>query len=445
MSATADLAAFTVDVRTDQITARARLEARRALTDLLGVALAAVDEDASRIVAELVRRETSAGPAVVVGRGFRASPTMAALANGTTAHALDFDDIGLQVGHPSVVVVPAALAVAEAVGASGREFVDALVVGYEVASRIGTAAGGVEGPYRRGFHGTGIYGVFGATAAAARLLGLSADQVRQAFGIAASEAGGVRANFGTMTKPLHAGEANRAGVLAATLARDGFSANRDAIEARFGWGDAIASGTYDEAALTKGLGVSFAIEEGVEIKQYPCCGGNHAAINVVRRLMADEGLDPGDVAGIEVDQSGYVARDILLYPWPSTGLEGKFSLAYNVAEACHSGSVTIDSFRPARLGQLEPWRTRVRIREMEGRPPVAVRMRLTNGRVVAAEQPAAAGGGGHPGPLSWSGIEDKFRRNAEHGGRSAQVPAILQLLERVEELGSLQPLTDLVA
>jgi 2-methylcitrate dehydratase PrpD len=411
------------------------------MTDLVGVALASVDQDASRIVSGFVRQEGSSGPAAVIGHGFRASPSMAALANATTAHALDFDDIGLQVGHPSVVVVPSALAVAETALSSGRELVDALVVGYEVASRMGTAAGGVEGPYRRGFHGTSVYGVFGAAAAAARLLRLSADEVRRAFGIAASNAGGVRANFGTMTKPLHAGEANRAGVMAAFLARDGFSANGDAIEARFGWGDAIASGTYDEAALTKGLGERFAIEDGVDVKRYPCCGGNHAAINVVRRLMAEEGLDPSDVAAIEVDQSRYVAQDILLYPWPTTALEAKFSLAYNVAEACERGDVTIDSFSATRVRYLAPWRERITINPKEGRPPVTVRIRLVNGRVVKAEQPS--GPAVQADRPSWEEIREKFSRNAARSGRRS-VPEILGLLEGLDELDTLTPLTDLL-
>jgi 2-methylcitrate dehydratase PrpD len=447
MGATADLAAFTVDLRDHQITAKARMEVRRAMTDLLGVALAGSVEDASRIAGEFVRREASAGPAVVIGRGFRASPTMAALANGTTAHALDFDDIGLEIGHPSVAVIPSALAVAEAVAATGRELVDALVVGYEVASRLGTAAGGVDGPYRRGFHGTAVYGVFGATAAAARLLRLDVDQVRQAFGIAASEAGGVRANFGTMTKPLHAGETNRAGVLAAMLAGDGFSASRDAIEGRYGWGDAIASGSYDEAALTKGLGEGFAIEDGVDVKQYPCCGGNHAAINLIRRVIADEGVQPADIVSVEIDQSRYVAKEILLYPWPSTGLEGKFSLAYNVAEACERGNVTIDSFGSSRVDELEPWRGKVKVRDMEGRPPVAVRIHLAGGRVVTGVQPSGSGNqrGGHSDPLSVDEIKDKFCQNVERAGRGAQAPAMLDLLERLDVLGSLTPLTDLLA
>src|SRR5436190_9411422 len=203
------LAGFTAGCEASSIPPQARTEATRALVDVVGTMLAGAAEPLGRIVHAHAKDEGGAGPAAVVGAGFRTTASLAAFANGSTGHALDYDDIGLDVGHPTVAVAPAALAVAEQVGASGRQLLDAMVIGYEVASRVGSCLGSVGGPYRRGYHGTYVYGIFGATAAAARLLCLKPEQIRCAFGIAASEASGVRVNFGTMTKPYHAGSLNR--------------------------------------------------------------------------------------------------------------------------------------------------------------------------------------------------------------------------------------------
>ena len=204
-SITEELAVFVATFDASTIPSRARTEAIRGIVDLAGTMLAGASEPLGRLVHDHARAEGGDGPSTVIGGGFRSSPSLAAFANGATGHALDYDDIGLEVGHPTVAVAPAALAVAEHTGASGRELLDATVIGYEVASRIGSSLGAVGGPYRRGYHGTSVYGIFGATAAAARLLGLDPRQAQMALGIAASEASGVRVNFGTMTKPYHAG------------------------------------------------------------------------------------------------------------------------------------------------------------------------------------------------------------------------------------------------
>src|SRR5580693_3831355 len=159
-SITEELALFvaTCDART--IPSQARSQATRALVDLAGTMLAGAAEPLGRLVHEHAQVEGGSGPSAVVGGGFRSSPSLAAFANGATGHALDYDDIGLEVGHPTVAVAPAALAVAEHTGASGRQLLDATVIGYEVASRIGSCLGAVGGPYRRGYHGTSVYGIF---------------------------------------------------------------------------------------------------------------------------------------------------------------------------------------------------------------------------------------------------------------------------------------------
>jgi 2-methylcitrate dehydratase PrpD len=365
---------------------------------------------------------------------------MAALANATIIHALDYDDMDAEVGHPSAAVIPAALAVAEVVGASGRELVDAIVIGYEVAARLGRAAGSTGGPYARGFHGTSIYGVFGAAAAAGRLMGLDVDQLRRAFGIAASEASGVRANFGTNVKPYHAGECNRAGVVAAFLARDGFAADRNVIETKFGWGDAICGGNYDATRLTDGLGESLAIEKGAWIKRFPCCGANHAAICAVTELMRRENLKADDVDSVEVHQSPNPLQGALIYPWPALALEGKFSLAFNVAEAWRHGNVTVESFTDENLVELDAYRDKVTVVAGEGMPPkVRVKMNLVGGGTVE-HVPSAFPGSENPCDAE---LSQKFLENAARADRQADAEAMLSKAWNLEGLTSLVELTAL--
>jgi 2-methylcitrate dehydratase PrpD len=365
---------------------------------------------------------------------------MAALANATIIHALDYDDMDAEVGHPSAAVIPAALAVAEVVGSSGRELVDAIVIGYEVAARLGRAAGGTGGPYARGFHGTSIYGVFGAAAAAGRLMGLDVDQLRRAFGIAASEASGVRANFGTNAKPYHAGECNRAGVVAAFLARDGFVADRNVIEAKFGWGDAVCGGHYDTSKVTDGLGEALAIEKGAWIKRFPCCGANHPAICAVTELIRRENLKADDVESIEVHQSPNPLDGALIYAWPSVALEGKFSLAFNVAEAWRHGNVTVESFTEENLAEVGAYRDKVTVIAGEGLPPkVTVKMHLVDGGTVEYK-PSSFPGSENPSDAE---LSQKFLENAARGGRQANAEAMLLKAWNVEQLTSLVELTAL--
>jgi 2-methylcitrate dehydratase PrpD len=261
---TRELAAFIHDAPDGRVSARGVEVIRQAVLDLCGVTIAASDEPASRIALDYARSQAADGPAAILGGGVRLTPTLAALVNGTAGHALDFDDIGLGAGHVSVAIVPAVLAVAELTGADGAAFVDALAVGYEVAHRLTTMYPDTRlGPYAAGYHKPSVYSVFGAAAGAARLLGLTATETAHTLGIAASQSGGLRANFGTMTKPLHAGLANRTGVEAALLARSGFTASTEALEQRFGWHDVICAGEGDLDVVLDGLGDGYAIDKGL--------------------------------------------------------------------------------------------------------------------------------------------------------------------------------------
>lgn len=444
MGATATLAQFVIECASDSISQKARDETRRALLDVIGTTLAGSTEQSGTIITEFVRAECGGGgQSTVFAGGPRTSASMAALANGTMAHALDYDDVGLQIGHPSVAVIPAALAVAEETGAGGRALLDAIVLGFEIASRIGTAAG--RDAYRKGYHGTSIFGVLGAAAAAGRLLGLSVEQQRVAFGIAASEASGVRANFGTMTKPLHAGACGRSGVMAAKLARAGFTADPNVIETGVGYGDVIL-GTYDLAKMTDGLGSGFAVERGVDIKKFPCCYGNHMTLDGIFALIDEHGITDQDVASVSVDCPTSLP-EVLIYHRPETGLQGKFSLEYNIAAALVDRQVTRASFVDQRVNAPRVRRIIENVtvnaeRAGENRS-VGITVTTTNGRVLKHEQSVIKGS--PENPLDRDQLLAKYRDNAALVLDATDIERTIRLVDTLESQLSVSPLTALLA
>ena len=294
MRATSTIAEFVAKSRWEDCPAEAVDAARRAILDCLGVMLAGSVEPAARIVTEIARSEGGAPLATVVGTSLRTGTVWAALANGTAAHALDFDDTNFaMMGHPSAPVLSAALAAGELALCDGRSLVHAFLLGFEVET---TLAEVINPPhYEKGFHATGTLGTMGAAAAAARLLGLDAAQTRTALAIAASQASGLKENFGTMTKPFHAGHAARSGVLSALLARDGFTASEQALEGPQGYFAVLGAGKRDEGALET-LGAPWKIlKTGVAVKPYPSCACTHSIIDSALELRRTHNITPEQV------------------------------------------------------------------------------------------------------------------------------------------------------
>lgn len=327
----------------------------RAFVDTVGVSLAGSVHDAGRIAATLSGVDPDrAGASTLLGRGPTESPADAALRIGTAAHALDYDDLSWAMdGHPSVTLVPPLLALAGDVAAAGADLVAAYVAGFETACSV--AAPVSPGHYESGWHATATFGTFGATAAAANLLDLDAAATVQALNVAASMPAGLKRNFGSMTKPLHAGLAARSGVTAARLAADGFTAGETAISGERGFWDRY--GPTERAAFSPTDG--FALEEGIRVKAYPCCYFTHAAISAVAS-MVDDGVDPEAIERIEVSAAGG-ARDALAYTDPTTTLQAKFSMEYTVARAATDGRVGLAAFEPGALDDPDVQRLRERV------------------------------------------------------------------------------------
>lgn len=317
-------------------------KAKHCFVDCLGCMLAGAKEPVSDITVDYIEAMGGKPDASVIGRNLKTSLYHAAMANGVMGHALDYDDMSASlIGHPSTVVLPAVLAMGEYRKISGRQALEAFALGIEVSCAIGRGVN--PDHYQNGWHPTTSIGVFGATAAAGKILGLPVEILIHAFGIAGSESSGLRENFGTMTKPLHAGRAAAKGVFAALLASRGFTGTGNIFEGEAGFFKAVA-GHYDLEKIHKSLGNPYEVESpGLSIKPYPACGAAFNGIDAMLALTRENRIAPENIKTIECG-SVPIAKDVLIYPLPKTGLEGKFSMSFCLALALTEGKVALDHF-----------------------------------------------------------------------------------------------------
>ena len=302
----------------------------------------------------------------ILGRRERMDAASAALVNGVSSHVFDYDDTHpTTLIHPSGPVVSAALALAERHGATGRALVDAVVLGVDVACRVGLLV--CPEHYDRGWHITGSAGVIGAAAAAARLLGLDAQQATMALGLAASQPIGLREQFGSMTKPFHPGAAARAGILSALLARRGFTASATALEGKRGFARVLSDGQHWDAALA-GLGERFEIIANT-FKPYACGLVIHPCIDACLTLRTRHRLKPADIASVDLRVHPLVL-ELTGKTKPRTGLDGKFSVYHACAAALVRGAAGTAEFQQAVVEQPDvvALRERVTAKAVEGFP-----------------------------------------------------------------------------
>ena len=394
------------------ISEEARQRAAMAFVDTCGVMLAGSAEPAARI-AQSMAAEEGVGQCLVVGTSIATSPMLAAFANGVAAHALDYDDMCfVSLAHPSCVLVPALLAAGELTHAQPRALLDAYVVGFEVECRLGI----VMNPrhyHQRGWHCTSSIGTLGAAAAVARVLGLDAHATRQALGIAASSACGLKENMGSMVKPLHAGMAARNGVTAAQLATRGFTASPHALDGPQGYLVAMDSEHRSLDAAVADLGTRWEIvETGVTVKLYPSCAATHPPLDALTGIVRRERFTADQVAAIDVEVDSMTPR-LLIHPNPSTGLEAKFSMPFCAAAAVVFPRIGIDTFTPESIGhpEVQALMPRVSLRAnaaFDTAAPLSqarVTVRLRDGREWSQQ---ADGARGYPGRLTEEELSAKF-------------------------------------
>jgi 2-methylcitrate dehydratase PrpD len=356
---TGTLAKFAIETKATAIPDAILAGARNALMDTLGVALAGTAEPAAQIAARWVAELGARSQATVWGRSLASSAAEAAFANGVASHALDFDDSHPSLrGHPSSTMIPAALAAGEVSGAPGEEILAAYAVGLEIAGKLGRAFG--PGHYMRGWHSTATIGVLSSTLVAARLAGLDVPALQTAWGLAASQMSGLVRNFGTMTKPFHAGNAARCGVLSVWMVRHGFTADGAIFDGRNSMFDTYAGDDgLPIQELVGQLGQTWEIAEpGVYVKRWPCCYSNHRAVGGLFELMERHALRADEVAEVAVGflpgtDTALVSHD------PQTALEGKFSIEYVAAAVLLDRELTLETFTEAKV-QRQPIRELMR-------------------------------------------------------------------------------------
>ncbi len=347
---TKQLAEFVIHTREGDVPADVLDLSRDALVDTLGCALAGTLDECAEIAQRWVMETGARAQAIVVGTQLATSPAEAAFVNSLAAHALDFDDSLTNLrGHPTAPMLGAGLAVGEVAGANGttgKAVLAAIAIGLEVGGKLGPALG--AGHYMKGWHSTATVGVFTATAVAARLWGLTAAQLQTAWGIAASESSGLIRNFGTMTKPFHAGHAARSGVVAAWMAKNGFTADDHIFDGKnnFFSTHAGADAVPLETTLPN-LGKPWEmLSPGIYVKRFPCCYCNHRPVGGMFEMIQQHNIKKEEVTKVRI---GFLpgADTPLIHFDPHTGLEGKFSMEYNAAAVLLDGKLTMETFTDA--------------------------------------------------------------------------------------------------
>ena len=452
---TEKVARFIVETKQEQIPQEALKAAQMGITDMIGVTFPGSKEPLGKIMMDYAKKVGGATEASVIGGGLKTSSILAALVNGTMGHALDYDDMGAA-GHPSVALAPAILAIGESIGASGTDILVTYVTGYEVEACL--AGPLLDSHYTQGWHSTDTFGTLGAAAAVARLLKLNVHQTRMALGIGASLTGGLRQNFGTMTKPLHAGMAAANGIQAALLAQGGFTADGNIIEAPLGFAKVFGHAQpVDWAKASESLGKTFTITgpcfKGITIKPYPSCGGTHASIDAALYLRKEYGIKPDDIAEIELGTNP-LSNQLLFHHRPKAGLEGKFSLEYTVARALLSGEVLLKHFTDEAVNEPKIKSLIERMKWVEKYPKPrlgtadafgtqSVTVKLTNGKQYSKELKISKGM--PENPLTFDELGTKYKDCGSTVLPKKDLEKSLSLLGNLQAVKNIKELMEILA
>jgi len=434
------------------MTLRAMNIARTGIIDTIGVTLAGVPEDCTQILLRIPGVATAPGKALIFGSTRRTSALDAALINGTASHALDYDDFSSDFGgHQSVPLVAPLFALAEERGANGIQVMVAYAAGLEALIRLARAVNFVH--YDKGWHPTATLGVFGAAAACGHLIGLDKARMATAFALAASMSSGLKANFGSMTKPFHVGHCARNGLLAALMAEQGFEARHGVMEHKQGFLDVYnGPGLHDAEKIFADWAKPVELEApGIALKQFPCCASTHPAIAMMLKLVKEERITAADVAKIEILPH---ARRMphTDNPWPVTPLQAKFSVQYGVVRALISGAPRIAHFEGT--AALEPEVQRLLGLVSTAPHPEMPRngadqwgaeviVTTHDGRRLSRRVNQMVGRGGD-NPMTSDELWEKFTDCAERGIPRENIAPLFDRLESLEETSDIGAITRLL-
>ena len=446
-------AAFSSSLTVERIPPAVLDSAKLHILDALGCGLAAHALDTAPAAREAMIETGSIGPATAIGVTYGLPPADAALANGVTCHALDYDDTHTgAVAHVSVAVVPAALAVAQSEGADGADLLAAVVAGNEIVARLGMAVD--TGFHARGFHATAVCGVFGATAAACRLQALDVETVTNALGIAGSMASGLLEYLadGSSTKRLHPGWVAHAAVIASRLAAHGATGPASVFEGRFGVYRAFTEHSdIDVDALTAELGERWETPR-IAFKPYPACHYVHASLDAAAQAVAETPVRIEDIEEI-VALTPEAGVSLVLEPLadkhrPRTEYEAKFSLPYSIASLLVRGHVDVSTYTDEAIADPDVLalaaKVRYEVKDYDTYPrafPGGVRIHTRDGRALEAELPYQRGG--PENPMSAEEVREKFRTNAALALSDEDAEALeeaVMMLERRGDLGAFEVL-----
>jgi len=462
MGTTQRMANFISGAKFEDIPTPAVNLAKLCLLDAVGCAIYGTTRPLGKIMTSLVEELGGKPVSRVVGTRIETNSVNAAMANGTLGHSEDFDDYGA--GHQAVTLMPVVLALGEELHLTGKQALLSYIVGFDITTAVTHAMG--EDHYGKGWHNTSSIGTLGSTAAAAKMLSLDEMQTRMALGIGASQASGLRGNFGTMTKPFHPGNSCRAAITAAKMAQKGYEANPDIMEHRFGYAAVYGEEMMNLANVARHLGNPWAlmgsgreVANGIAIKIWPCCGGTHGANTAMTHLMKKYPIKAAEVESVEIVTSHEPSCMAPNLRWPTSGLQGKFSTWYTVASMIvDGGKLDLSSFtdeaasRPAVQELLK----RVNItqdRDYVGRPHRAkgggnwwdVTVILKDGERLAAPRVEAVGGRGDTyGWETKDAVFEKFKMLAGAVLKPAQVDAALNAIMALDKAADVRAVVDTV-
>ena len=451
MTVSKKIAEFVLTQDGNNLPAAALARAKAAVMDYVGVTFAGLSERCSEIVREIVETLGGRPQATVWGTKIKTSVLLAALANGTAAHALDYDDVNsIMRSHPSIQLLPALFALGEYEHRSGQEILTAYVTGFEVGAKLGRALN--PELVFQGWFPVGTLGTLMQATACAKLLALDAGQVGMAICIATNLASGLRCNNGTMSKPLMAGQVGSNGALAALLARQGMTANEQALEAPFGFFENFTRGdrqNLDRAIGSLGEPLEI-VQLGITTKLYPCCAGSHMAIDCALHLAREHKMNPEEIQEVRVSISKN-AKYLLIHPRPRTEMEAKFSLEYAVARALLDGQIGPQQFSPdkikeARLqgliAKIKPNYFDVSESESKGewtRLPVKIDISIKNGESFSFQVDRPKGSPRNP--LTPAESEEKFLQcvRGKFSERAAN-----RVLDQLKNFGKMPDIASLI-